>query len=319
MSSWRRSIWWLALICWQAAAGLSAAQAQANAVARLTAVGGPFTVGDPIPLTLTVAHPAGHRVILPDWALTTAPGAASWGPVELRAVGPVALTATADGREATTWTVQIVAWTPGSLALPPLALQLADPAGRLTPLTAEAPPLAVAPVLAADETALRDLRPQAELPIPAVWPRYLALGLPIAAAALLLWRRRPRPAPVALRQPTDPRSPHAIALAALDALIASPQTDPALTVQQAADVLRRYLEAAWGLPAAVSTTAETAQALRSAALLSPALQKQFVAFLRSADLVKFARLVPDREATATALATARQIVETAAAVQEQRA
>lgn len=74
-----------------------------------------------------------------------------------------------------------------------------------------------------------------------------------------------------------------------------------------ADVLRRYLGEAWGLPALERTSAELVRALPPG-LANDGLREHWAALLAEADLVKFARRRPDESAAARLLQAARDLL-----------
>lgn len=157
---------------------------------------------------------------------------------------------------------------------------------------------------------------------PEVWQaaQHAALGalaaLPAGLFAYWLyraWRRRPRP----VAPPPPPRPPWEVALEALEALRDErlpEQSRGAEHVRRTADVVREFLGARYGFDGLESTTREVLAALRRAPDAGDLGEVE--AFLRQADLVKFAKIVPTVAECALSLERAFAIVR--AAVPEAR-
>lgn len=251
-----------------------------------------LTVGDVVPVTLSVTHPAGYRLIPAD---LTHSWATAELPLEVGAQSAVTIADNGDGTQTSRQTITVTVWEPGQLALPPLSLSMSDPQGNLQTVTSSPAVLTVSSVLVDGDTTLRDIKPPATLPAPSVWPTATAVSVVIllvagSAVAFVVWRKnRPQP---------DTRSPFQ---RALDDLTRIEQMNlPAQEMAQAhvtliTDVLRRYLEADFDIPALDQTTAQIVAALNAptAPNLSPAVREQLVALLQEADLVKFANVEPD--------------------------
>lgn len=149
-----------------------------------------------------------------------------------------------------------------------------------------------------------------EIPAPAPpwWRRPWVWGLAGAGILLLglagwLWRRRSR------RPPPPPPPPWELARVALRALEARPELPAEAFFQELTDIVRRYLEAAFGLPATERTTPEFLSALgRGEGPLDAAQQGALGHFLTQADTIRFARLEASRELMGEALAAARRLI-----------
>jgi hypothetical protein len=275
-------------------------QAEAVTVQVLAPVG-PFTVGDPIELTVQVTHPAGTQVILPQLAQT-------WGDLEVREQRPAQTTTNADGALTTVQTIVATVFAPGDWQTPPLAVTVSDAAGRLSQAVAAPAALTIGSVLTAGDAELRDIKPQAELAIPAAVP-YPAImaGVAALAAALLgflLWRRR------ANRQPVDKRTPDQAALdelARIGGLNLPAAGRYAEHYAATAACLRTYLERQFAIPARDRTTLEITTALRTAPF-APANAQTLVTLLAECDLVKFAKVTPGVAAATGLLDEARRFV-----------
>jgi hypothetical protein len=265
-----------------------------------------LTIGDVVPLTITVQHPAGDRV------LPSALGP-TWGPFEVRRQSTMQTTQQANGAANSQQVIAVTLWQTGTYATPPLVLQLVDAQGNQRPITTTTISLTVNSVLRVGDDNLRDLKPQATLPRPSLWPWIAGalLAALLIAAAIWWWLRRRA---VALPAPPsvvpDLRSAYQIALDELARIegLHLPALDRykdhyTLVV----DVLRRYLAATYDIPALDQTTDELRRALRTTAL--PGEQRNTLfELLSEADLVKFAQVTPDYAAAQQFPTLARRFV-----------
>jgi hypothetical protein len=256
------------------------------------------TVGDPVEVRVRVALPSGARLA------AAVPRLAGPLPDGVRLLGTEPMVAAADG--ANVGTLRLAFFRPGIQDVPPIAVAYRTADGA----EAEALPAATADVevralLPPGEQPWQDIKPLE--PIARHRRLLLWLALPAGAlgAAALVAARRPRPSTAPL--PKDPApDPLARALAELDAL-ASRDADPSARVVAATDVLRRYLEAAAGLPAQMRTSAETL-ALLPARLAGAGGDARLRALLGEADLVKFAAVRPSSTAAARFHEAARALL-----------
>lgn len=283
------------------AAPVPALPLAADVTVQMLAPAGPFTVGDPIELTIQVTHPAGTQAILPQLAQV-------WGDLEVREQRPAQTTANADRTLTTAQTIVATVFAPGDVQPPPLVVTVSDAAGQLSQAVAAPAALSVGSVLAEGDAELRDIKPQAEMEIPAAVP-YPAIFAGVAALAMallgvLLWRRR------ANRRPVDKRTPDQVALDDL-ARIAGLNLPAAGRYAEhyaaTADCLRTYLERQFAIPARDCTTLEVTTALRTAPF-APANAQILVTLLAECDLVKFAKVTPGVAAANELLDEARRFV-----------
>jgi hypothetical protein len=303
-----RNLGFLLVLLWFSATAVAYGQEEISA--RLNPDRGELTVGDVAHLTLQVEHPAGYQVEIP-------PLDPAWGPFEVRGQTNPATAQRENGRAFTTQVIDVTLWQPGVFSTPPLTITLTDATGRRVAVTAESATLTVNSVLLPGDTTLRDLKPQATLPVPFLervsatlassWP-WLVAGLVALAASFYLWGRKPAtPAPV-----VDTRPIYQVALDELDrveALDLPAQGSFKAHYTQVADILRRYLQGTFGLPAMDQTTAEIRHALRPLPV-PPEQKAALLNLLSEADLVKFARMVPDVPIARQITAVARQFVLT---------
>ncbi len=276
----------------------------AHAASAVTAALGPterpVTVGDPVGLVLTVRHPAGYQVVPPKLEAT-------WGDFSVRSVSPARVTTNPDGTATTTVDIDARAFKPGAFKTPPLNVTVTDGSGNLILVTAESVPVTVASVLAQGDTALRDIKGQAALPLPAVWPWALAGSLALVlVTGALFWYIRSRRKPA-----VDNRLPHERALDELSAI-------EAMRLPQAgrfkehytlvSDCIRTYVERGFGIPALERTTGEIETDL-GAATFTPEIRGPLLLFLQDSDMIKFTTLTPDEERASSLLQQGRTIVQ----------
>lgn len=294
------------------------AQAPADVTVRFAAQTDTLTVGDPVALTLQVTYPADYQIDLPELPQ-------AWGDLEVLSQSAAQTTA-ADGTQTTTQVVQVTAFAPGAFSTPELAVSFTDGAGQTISRVAPPITLTVQSVLVKDDATLRDIKPQAQLPVPPVWPWILA-GL--ALAALLGWGgwqlyrylkpRLARASGVAVAAPVlDLRPPHQIALeelARIEGLDLPGQGRFKEYYSLVSECQRRYLQGVSGLAAMDLTTDEIRAGLRQTGI-EAARARAFVALFSVCDLVKFARFIPTREDAGRLIPQARALIEVAATVPE---
>jgi len=157
---------------------------------------------------------------------------------------------------------------------------------------------------------LRDIKGPIAVPPDYTW---VAVGAGVLLAALaagwLLWRRFGASGGGA---PVVVRPPHEIALEALNRLRRARLVEDGKHEEyyvRLSAIVRAYLESRFGLRAPEMTTEEfLAAAQRSAQLAGPQ-RSALGQFLARADLVKFARLIPDAEEAGRAWTAAREFVQ----------
>jgi len=209
--------------------------------------------------------------------------------------------------------VRLAFYRVGRQPVPTFAL-LYRPAPGAAPDTLVHAPLAIeiVPILPAGNPALRDIRPLLLLGGP-VWGPVALLFAIVAAGLSWLYRRNRRARgtrPVQSEAPV-PTGPFDVALARLarleQASIASGNGVVPL-FGEVAELLRATLVEVGAMPHQGLTTPEVPRVL-PAPLAAGDLAPRFEALLRDADLVKFARVRPDRAAATTHVIGARQLLE----------
>jgi hypothetical protein len=268
-----------------------------------------WTIGDRIPLVLTVTYPANGGVTIP--ALPE-----MWGTFELRQQqqrGPF------DNNNDTLSVIletTATLWAPGEHQTPQFAVRFRDDHDQLHKVSVPSLAITVGSVLKDGDTEKRDLKPQASLPSPSVWPWILGAIFAAASTAIAGWalysrlERRTLLASTSV-PPPDPRAAHEIAYGELDRIAAlelPAQGEVKRHYTLVADCIREYIQASYGIPAMDHTTEELAAALRQLHV-DPSHSGLFFHLLAEADLVKFAEFRPSLEQAGAAIDQARLVVD----------
>jgi hypothetical protein len=272
----------------------------------LTADREELTVGDPVQLSLEVTHPAGSQVILPKLEQ-------AWGPFEVRGQSQATTTANDDGTETTRQTIQVTLFELGAFETPELTFGVSNDAGQVSEEKVPSIALTVVPSLPEDDNDLRDIKPQATLAVPPVWP-WIAGGTLVATiAAVLGWwaYRRRQGKPFGLAPAVDNRPAWQVAFDSLDAidrlgLLEQGRLKEHYTL--VTDTLRTYLENQFGLRVFDRTTSELKPILQHSEL-QPEHSRRLLDLFTDSDLVKFAKFIPDFKAASRLTGRARELVE----------
>ena len=268
----------------------------------------PPTVGDVITLRLQVSHPADVTVELP--SLPT-----QWGDLQVRTLRTSPPEEAQDGRRTTSLEVEAVLWSPGDHPLPPINVVYRDAQGLPQELFVEPLTISVASVLSEDDLTKRDLKPQAEIPRPPRWPWLLAgalaaIGLALFVRRLLNRRVTHNKGLPTVTQPVNLRSAEEIAFEELDRIerLRLPERSEFKRFYTLlTDCARAYVERRYAIQAMDLTTGELLGDLAKANPPEEALT-DLIWMLRTADLVKFARMRPEIRGANQGLAVARRVV-----------
>ncbi len=268
-----------------------------------------ITIGDRITYTLTIEHAKNIRIKQPG------PGA-NLGMFEIKDY-QISEPVEKNGLISQTFTYQISVFDTGHFVIPPfpIAYTTSDTSRQFQIIQSEPIKIYVKSVLTAQDHEIHDIKAPLEIPY-----NYRRLVLFIAAGVLILlaigllyylYKRKRQGAPLFRREVIRPA--HEIALgeiAALqerwEALLADGQVK--LLFTKLSDILRRYLENRFFIPAREETSAEILQSLEELDLDS-AVREKVARLLNLADAVKFARYQPNRAETDGALTTLLNIVE----------
>jgi hypothetical protein len=273
----------------------------------VTADARPVTAGDPITLTIRARLARGATIV------DVVPRTRDTLPEDLRITSSDTLRRASDGL--LTGRVHLVLFRPGAQRIPAFALAYRAPGStRVDTLISPAIAVEVRSVRPPQATGLRDIKDIVRSPI-VRWTRYaqaaLAVGLAVVLGVLLARphspsRAEPEPAPLS----APPSGPYEVALARLAEVEHArlpEHGDVARHYGLVADVLRRYLEEAHGVPALERTTVELLRVL-PAELRAAGAGAESGQLLDDADLVKFARLRPDASAARTFLDRTRALL-----------
>ncbi|HEX2251994.1 MAG TPA: hypothetical protein VHQ65_01845 [Thermoanaerobaculia bacterium] len=260
--------------------------AQPSPRLTVSVAAGQHTVGDrvPVDLTVTAPEPLAGAPRFPAWG-------ESWGDAEVVEAGAVETVEAEGGGTAYRQRVVLTAFRPGAVALPPREIAVPLAAGTRLLSTPADLALEITSVLPpppeGEERPIPPPRPPEApraLPVPAAF--FWTAGILLALILAILWLARRRAAAAAATAPAPPLPPLPELERSLAAARAagSPREGHALV----SHALRRFLGRALRFPAAESTTTEVGRQLHGRHLPG-GLANRAVELLRACDLVKFAR------------------------------
>jgi hypothetical protein len=224
---------------------------------------------------------------------------------------PVTTVANPDGTQTTTQIITVTLFDLGSFETPALPLTISTGQGQVTEETAPSVSLTVTPTRAQDDTALKDIRPQADMKVPSQWPMLAAALLAVLAVAgggwwlYRRWRGQPLFGAVANRPA------YQVAFAELTRIAALRLPDQGQFKEHytlVTDCLRTYLEQQFNLHVFERTTFELKTILRGS-VLSADQTRQFLDLFSDSDLVKFAKVTPELDEAYVLLDRAHHLVE----------
>ncbi len=279
-----------------------AVSAQDEVTAALTAGRSNLTVGDVVPLTFEVTHPAGWRVIAPELP-------EQWGDYEVRAQLLPTIRDNGDGTETTSQQIDVALFAPGTFQTPLMEFRLVNDSGQMTTRQVTPLSLTINSVLTPDDMELRDIKPQAELPVPFVSPLvYIGavalVAVSVAALALAIRRQQ------ANRPVIDTRSIYQVAyddLNAIDGRRFVEHGDYRSYAEEVSNVMRRLLERMYGISLKDHTLLEVRRMLRDVDL-PPDYLRFALSLLVDCDYVKFGHEMPDANDIAARTTRARQFI-----------
>jgi hypothetical protein len=265
------------------------------------------TVGDPITITLTVHRPQKVEIVSfdPDRSLD------ALTLLDRKEGSPRTLP---DGSVEEIRTLTLAAYETGHKEIPAITVVYRDASGHEGRVATEPIGIDIASVLTAGQTEPADIKPPWSMPTRPIWPWVLAGALLLLVLAWLLWRwrRRRRAEPEAAPAPVVPKRPaHEIAYEELERLLASDRLARGAIKEfyiELAEIMRRYLEACYGIDTFERTTGEIVDALRAARVAAKPIAMTSD-LLQSCDLVKFAKYRPESEETRRAVEAAYRLVD----------
>jgi hypothetical protein len=259
-----------------------------------------WQVGAPIEMRLAVRAPADARVTFPAVA-------DPWGAFEVRSQ----VTQPAAGARPATFEAVLVAWDAGPAELPALAVQVVGADGAMRSVDVPAVTVEIATSLEADVPLTElpaDIRGPVEID-DGRWMRW-ALAAAVAAAALAgVWwlrSRGGRGAPEPELAPHE-RARRDLAQLELDRLPERGEVEPFYV--RLSDIVRAYVEGRFGIAAPDRTTQEFLREASRDPQLAGEHERELAAFLRAADMVKFAEARPDPESCGRSLESMRSFVD----------
>lgn len=283
---------------------LAASPVTAQSRVRTTVDTTLVTVGDRIVLSVSVDHPGATSVGWPD-SLDLAP----FEVLDARLLPPEQV---GEGYRST-MQLALTVFELGELEIPSFEISVPSPDGGADLVSTDRFGIEVVSV-GADETGdIREIRGPLLIPLSALRVALLGLVLLLLAAlAFAAWRRwRPEREPVEAAPGPPPRPAHEVALEELDRLLASPMLERGAVKDfhiEASDIVRRYVEARFSVPALEMTTWEIVEGLERTGVDVEA-REQLRRFLDRCDLVKFAKVRPSIEESTDTVQAGRTLVE----------
>lgn len=275
----------------------------------------PINVGDRVTLRLEVRHPADSEVSLP-----TLETGELWGDFELVDQTEVETSRRGENVAITHKDIIVTLFEPGQYQTPRLLVTHTNADGSIEELAAPVIQLDVDSILVEGDDELRDIKAQAILPVPPIWPYillFLLVAMPLAGLvaaggfwAYHRWQQRAQPPGMPVPVPVDTRPPEVIAYAELDRIegLHLPRTNRYKEhYSLVTNCLRRYVESRYKIPALERTTPEIRHSFRQAAVSSEH-SHRFMNIFKDSDLVKFARFQPDPEEAYQLLNKARSVI-----------
>ncbi len=261
-------------------------------------------LGDPLGVRIRVDHPA-------DWSVQWA-DSLDVSPFEV--IGArIATNAPNDDDGPSSAAYTVTSFELGELEIPPIAVSLVGPDGATRTLFTDLFRVGVESVGLDESGDLREIK--GPLSIARNWwlvAPWLLLAAALGAGAVYLHRRsRARPVVEIAKPSVPPRPHHLVALEALDELERSSLLERGQVKAwhvQVSEIMRTYVEGQLEVPALEMTTREVIAGLRKAAL-DMRFTETFDDFLNRCDLVKFAKLRPDADASRELVGVARSLVE----------
>ena len=284
-----RRLAWLLLACTAAAS-----HADGPSMSRFAQAGGAtvtvsiptddLRTGQPLEVLFTIDRPPQTSVRVPEVKDTL-------GVWDVRKAESLPVSAQAPDRVVER--ITLATFESGVQKIPSLEFTLRDAEGHETALVSPELQLQVRSLLGEDYDPgrIRDVKGAVDMPLDAAWPWYAGAAAFAAMMGWLGWRWwRGRS-----RQDAAAELPHERALRELDELAARQLPQKGLVLDfyvLLSDTVRRYVEGRFGIRAPEQTTKEFLQAARHHPAIREDQQRMLAAFLRAADMVKFAAQRP---------------------------
>ncbi len=268
------------------------------------------TIGDRIAYEAVFEMPAGF-LVHPAFEVS----ATRFGQWEVLAIRPLDPESAGPGAARQRVQLALTVWSTTITSTPAFPFRVTAPGVKTQDIVVPPVDIQVESVMAKAPGDGRMKPPRGMIEFPS-WFWWIVGALALAAAVLgwTAWKRRARRLALLAAgiDPSKPaRPPEDVAREALAALLASPllaEQGPKPFYIELGDILRRYLEGRFGVPALDRTTAELLPELRQVAALRPH-QGDVRDFFDTCDLVKFARFAPDGGEIDADVTRARAIID----------
>ncbi len=262
-------------------------------------------IGDLINYRLAIIHDSSI-------VLTPPPIGANLGAFDVKDYQTDVDTKLKDGRIKTESRFSLTTFTTGDYIIPPIPVEFKMPDGTVKYLISEPTPIKVKSLLAegSDSADVRDIKSPIYFKTEAYWP-YYAAGAAILAAIIgyiWWWRRRKRMRP---KEIIDTRKPWEIAFEQLAVLKEKGYiTDGKFKLYyiELTDIVRAYFGRIYNMPVLDMTTDEFLGRIIQEDIKEE-MYGRLKVFLNFADLVKFAKMVPETEKMMIDFDEATAIVE----------
>lgn len=299
----------LVVVAWGALFGPAPLHAQSPLSTRVDTT--LVTVGDRLSLEVAVEHPTDAVVSWPDSL-----DLGAFEVLEAR-VSPVR---SRDGVSLSAATYVVTAFELGELELPTFEVVVLHPDGREEVLETDAYGVEVISVGVDESGDIREIRGPLAIPVGLMrLVSLIALLILVGAAAYALIRRRRSDDQTAEARPAPPARPaHEVALEELERLESSRLLAEGKVKEfhiRVSEIIRRYVEARFRVPALEMTTWEVLGGLHAAGVDSD-LRDDLRRFLDQCDLVKFAKAKPGQEESRAVLELGRGLVRRSAPAPE---
>jgi hypothetical protein len=249
------------------------------------------TVGDPIQLNLDITTPPAYRteILQPEMQA---------GDFAILSFSPQP-SATEPKGTLQHHRAKIIAaiYKTGTFVFPPVRIILEDGAGKKIQISSPSVGIEIQSVIGEDKD-LKDLKKQADMPEPFRWLLWLSIALAVCILALLAWRfwSRKRSSSQAINK-IPVRDPLDAAESDLRSLL--DQGLPAVGREKKfyillSDIVKRILEAGFGISTAEQTTSEIMDLLRQVPDMNNEKSELIESFLVACDVVKFAKYIPSK-------------------------
>jgi hypothetical protein len=265
-----------------------------------------INIGDLINYRLTIFHDSSI-------VLTPPPIGANLGAFDVKDYQTDVATKLEDGRIKTESRFLLTTFTTGNYIIPPIPIEFQLPDSTVKYLISEPTPIKVKSLLAdsSDTADIRDIKGPIAFKSGGLWRYYLAAGVIIISAivAFIYWRIRKKRK--GQGEPVDPRKPWEIAFEDLAMLKEKDYPTKGEFKQfyiELTEIIRDYMQRIYRMPVLDMTTEEFLGRIFEEDI-SDELYRRLKGFLYFADLVKFAKLVPEPERTGADFDEAVGIIE----------